>query len=770
MGMLGMLNGCGSGGGGEQAGPVSISINDVQIEEGASGSLAEAIFTVSLSRAHSNTVSVNYLTEDGDANAGEDYLAQQGTISIAPGDTSQSISINVIGDLNGEEDETFNIRLNTPVNGELSKSTGTATILNDDPIQLKPTPIVESPEVAIFVDTVYTPIFRNNDCQSCHRLGGQGKGAFADDNINTAFSAFRTYFNPIDTKATRDQSYFVMTIEGGHNCWTGDCLADANQLRDQLDAWVEAMVAAGYIDIPQPEFPVVEEYLQQPLEETIVPRKAFDASRDLPDLFLPIYELTRTHCVTCHGSTPINANAPMFAQDNIESAYAVVSGNELIDLTYPQLSPTYLALTVQHNCWSDCQSDAAEMLQLIRTWADHSSVQSVPFPDSIATSSALSLNQAQVAGPELRYDNAVIAKYRFTEGADDDPTNDTVARDTSWQAPYADLQLNGNVQWMDNYGIHLDGGYAINTSAGKLHDLILQRGEFAIEMWLNPLNTTQTGTGEAGYESAVIVSYSWGISRNFTFGQDLTNFVYFDVADTPFTTPPDLQYAQTGLQHIVLTYSQSNDRRLYINGEPILCDHQIFMVDENYPSLCSNVTGETYSVNLALWNQSYRLLLGSDNPGTQWSGDIRFLAIHNRELTQKQILHNFDAGVGRRFHMLFNISNIPGVTGVGNQSYIWFQVAINDSGDYIFHSPKFVDLELQTAPPINFAIKGMQIGINGRLAGVTQPYADLGYNQPLVVNANPKTLSTDYIVVPAELGAEDQFFLTFDEIAGVVSQ
>ena len=64
----------------------------------------------------------------------------------------------------------------------------------------------------------------------------------------------------------------------------------------------------------------------------------------------------------------------------------------------------------------------------------------------------------------------------------------------------------------------------------------------------------------------------------------------------------------------------------------------------------------------------------------------------------------------------------------------------------------------------------MNIGINGHMAGVTQTYAELRYAQPLGVITNVMTFSADYMVVSRELGVEDQFFLNFDEIAGVVSK
>ena len=114
------------------------------------------------------------------------------------------------------------------------------------------------------------------------------------------------------------------------------------------------------------------------------------------------------------------------------------------------------------------------------------------------------------------------------------------------------------------------------------------------------------------------------------------------------------------------------------------------------------------------------------------------------------------------------ISNIPGAVGVGNQSYIWFKLVIDDNDNYIIHSPMFVDLELANALPINFSLKGIRIGINGREANVTQTFSELGNTELLTVNENPMTLGSGSVVIPSERGVmEDQFFLIFDEIAGV---
>jgi len=115
----------------------SLSINDVSVTEGNSGTTT-ATFTVSLSAASGQTVSVNYATADGTANAGSDYVAASGTLTFAPGDTSKPVAITVNGDTTTEPDEIFVVNLSNPTNATIADNQGQGTIQNDDsPPQLE---------------------------------------------------------------------------------------------------------------------------------------------------------------------------------------------------------------------------------------------------------------------------------------------------------------------------------------------------------------------------------------------------------------------------------------------------------------------------------------------------------------------------------------------------------------------------------------------------------------------------------------------------------
>jgi hypothetical protein len=112
----------------------SISISDVTANEGNSGPTSFT-FTVSLSNASYQTVTVNYATADGTATtANNDYLSNSGTLIFAPGEASESIIVTVNGDMLNEPDETFFVDLSAPTNATIADNQGKGTITNDDPL------------------------------------------------------------------------------------------------------------------------------------------------------------------------------------------------------------------------------------------------------------------------------------------------------------------------------------------------------------------------------------------------------------------------------------------------------------------------------------------------------------------------------------------------------------------------------------------------------------------------------------------------------------
>jgi len=81
-------------------------------------------------------VTVNFATADGTATAPSDYASTSGAVTFNPGVTTQTITVNVVGDTNVEPNETFTVNLSSPSNATIATGTGTGTIVNDDAVSL----------------------------------------------------------------------------------------------------------------------------------------------------------------------------------------------------------------------------------------------------------------------------------------------------------------------------------------------------------------------------------------------------------------------------------------------------------------------------------------------------------------------------------------------------------------------------------------------------------------------------------------------------------
>ena len=109
----------------------TMRVDDVSVLEGKSGTTA-ATFTVSLSEATTNTILVNFITQNGTAIAGNDYNFANGTLRFNPGETSKTITVAVKGDRTREADETFRVILSNADGATIADGTGSGVIRNDD--------------------------------------------------------------------------------------------------------------------------------------------------------------------------------------------------------------------------------------------------------------------------------------------------------------------------------------------------------------------------------------------------------------------------------------------------------------------------------------------------------------------------------------------------------------------------------------------------------------------------------------------------------------
>jgi hypothetical protein len=126
-----LLNGAPLSGGSGVPSVPTLSVGDVAITEPSSGS-TPLKFTVSLSAAASTPVTVQYATADGTSRAGSDYTATSGTLTFAPGTTSQTVSVPVLADSASEGSENFRLVLSNPSGASLAQAQATGTI-NDPP-------------------------------------------------------------------------------------------------------------------------------------------------------------------------------------------------------------------------------------------------------------------------------------------------------------------------------------------------------------------------------------------------------------------------------------------------------------------------------------------------------------------------------------------------------------------------------------------------------------------------------------------------------------
>jgi probable HAF family extracellular repeat protein len=111
-----------------------ISISDVTRAEGNKGQTTLFTFTVTLSAAYDQPVTMSFHTVDGTATTSDnDYIVKTGALTFNPGETSKTIAIVVNGDSKKEANETFYLDLfGNSSNSLFTKNRGLGTILNDD--------------------------------------------------------------------------------------------------------------------------------------------------------------------------------------------------------------------------------------------------------------------------------------------------------------------------------------------------------------------------------------------------------------------------------------------------------------------------------------------------------------------------------------------------------------------------------------------------------------------------------------------------------------
>lgn len=378
---------------------------------------------------------------------------------------------------------------------------------------------------------------------------------------------------------------------------------------------------------------------------------------------------------------------------------------------------------------------------------------------ALITSKAIRLIDGILAAGGNRYEDAQIALWEFQTG------NGLIAYDTSGVDPAVDLDLFGDVTWFGGWGITIGTDAAQGpgkaqgsaTASKKLHDVLEASGEFSIEAWVIPANVTQ--------EMAQIISYSAGpTSRNFALQQTLYDYDFLlrhnatDANGVPLmdldgapahSTPAMADVLQATLQHVVATYDPINGRSIYVNG------------------VLSSLTDPVPGGTLTDWQDNFAVILGNEaSANGVWEGTFRLAAIHRRALTEEQVVQNYDASVGERFYLLFDVSERIGAPI--DTSFVLFEAQQFDSYAYLFDKPHFITLDGVARD--NIQIEGLHLAMNGQEVTVGQSYAHMAETTDSSLNQElGQPLSVLGAVIPLAKGpADDQFFLTFDNINGTL--
>ena len=114
----------------------TVAVSDGQPTPATEGNDPTVVFTVSLSAAASLPVTLDFMTIDGTALAGQDYLAASGMLTIPAGATSGEIAVTVLNDAVFEDSESFELEIgNADLDGTaltITDDSGTGTIADDE--------------------------------------------------------------------------------------------------------------------------------------------------------------------------------------------------------------------------------------------------------------------------------------------------------------------------------------------------------------------------------------------------------------------------------------------------------------------------------------------------------------------------------------------------------------------------------------------------------------------------------------------------------------
>ncbi|WP_374583122.1 Calx-beta domain-containing protein, partial [Pseudoduganella sp.] len=116
-----------------------ISVADVAVNEGS----GMATITVVLSKATSDTVTVDYATGNGTASAGTDYTAASGKLTFAAGQTSKTFQVPITDNMLVDGARSFNVVLSNSTLAAITDNTAVISISDNDSVA-PPAPTVST--------------------------------------------------------------------------------------------------------------------------------------------------------------------------------------------------------------------------------------------------------------------------------------------------------------------------------------------------------------------------------------------------------------------------------------------------------------------------------------------------------------------------------------------------------------------------------------------------------------------------------------------------
>jgi Ca2+-binding RTX toxin-like protein len=131
-----------------------LSVRDVSVVEGTSSSIGFATVAISLAGPAEQDITVDYATEDGTAIGSIDYAPSSGTVTIAMGQSSATVSIPIIRDNAVESGESFGIRLSNASGAAIRDDLGIVTLIDDDGFSISDVFVAENGGSVTFTVTL----------------------------------------------------------------------------------------------------------------------------------------------------------------------------------------------------------------------------------------------------------------------------------------------------------------------------------------------------------------------------------------------------------------------------------------------------------------------------------------------------------------------------------------------------------------------------------------------------------------------------------------